>query len=124
MEVVFAFLILFAGSVHALGMRRGVDSSGGGTTVVCRDSFGRIRSAELLDLYEAQKTYSLSLVSSTGSAKEDYFLSVDRTYKLQGYPNLAQQRNAEIYANYRQFFKAVKFLAHGKTLALLGDVGA
>ncbi len=49
---------------------KGADSSGGGKSVVCRDSNAHLISVELLDLYEAKAMFGLSPVSMGSSLDE------------------------------------------------------
>jgi hypothetical protein len=47
-------------------------TSGGGFAVVCRDSKGKISSAEVLDLYEARVKFRYTLLDSTNDVFEDF----------------------------------------------------
>jgi hypothetical protein len=60
----------------------GPSTSGGGFAVVCRDPQLQqtIKSAELLDLYEANVEYKLTLGKSTGYADQDYVNARLRQY--------------------------------------------
>lgn len=60
-----ALLVSFAPSVWA-----GTDLSGGGTSVVCRDSSGNIKSAELLDLFEAKIRFGLTVSKSDDNPRD------------------------------------------------------
>ncbi len=51
------FLALMVALSFPLAARAGADSSGGGKSVVCRDTSGKILSVEMLDLYEARNLY-------------------------------------------------------------------
>jgi hypothetical protein len=59
MTIVSIALLLTALTAHAGGV-----DGGGGKSVVCRDGKGRIRSIELLDLWEARVLYRRNLVPS------------------------------------------------------------
>lgn len=111
-------------SVSAQGrqVRRGGESSGGGLALVCRDQ-GKIRHAELLDLFEARTKFGFQLMRASGSVERDYFLSVDNTYRLQGNPMLARQRQKAIEENLRRFFDLVRLTAPGEKLPPTNDVG-
>ncbi len=52
-------------------------SSGGGMGVVCRDSFGKIKSVELLDLWEAKSLYGRNIKPSKKTIKEIAFAGLD-----------------------------------------------
>jgi hypothetical protein len=102
----------------------GVGSSGGGLAVVCRMSTGQIAAAELLDLYEARTVFGYSVVPATGSLQRDYYLAAANTYRLQGYPGLAEQERANIAENLQHFFDRVKMTRTGERLPALPDFGA
>jgi hypothetical protein len=101
----------------------GVGSSGGGVSVVCRDSQGLIQYAELLDLYEARTRYA-RVWASTGTLKGDYFQAVKNTYLLQGAPESFGEKLLErVERNLGAFFAKVRYTAPGERLAWLGDTG-
>jgi hypothetical protein len=52
-------------SLSVLAVEKGNGSSGGGASVVCRDSNNRILSAELLDTFESTYLYNLDIVHSS-----------------------------------------------------------
>lgn len=58
------FLFFVTNSLFSLPAFAGGESGGGGKSVVCRNSDGTIRSAELLDLYEGRVVYQLSYQES------------------------------------------------------------
>lgn len=109
------FLVLSAANLNA-----GPSSSGGGAAVVCRNEAKQIEYAELLDLYEAHTIYGLTLVASKGSTEEDYFLSADRTYTLQGHPDLAEQERSNILEGLRRFYDLAEMTGE---LPRLNDLG-
>lgn len=74
-----SLLLLAALSAPAFA---GVDSSGGGRGVVCRDSRGRIKSAELLDLWEARQIYRRVIVPSRRPVKEQVEQALGRLQNL------------------------------------------
>lgn len=63
----------------------GVMNGGGGQSVVCRDSGGKIKSAEMLDVFEAReifgltpRTYSGTLDAAVASLKTDLMSTMDQ----------------------------------------------
>lgn len=114
--LILAAVISMGGSVA----NAGPSSSGGGAALVCRDDNNKIASAELLDLYEARVTYGLKLVASTGSTEEDYYLAADRTYTLQGQPNLAKHERANILEGLKRLYDLAQMTG---TLPKLNDLG-
>ena len=66
------FVALFA---FGMPSRHGVISGGGGRSVVCRNQDGSIKSAEVLDLYEARVQYGLPLLM-TGVDYRDIYANV------------------------------------------------
>lgn len=73
----------------------GVDSSGGGNAVVCRNTKGRIKSAEVLDLFEARVLYGLTIpktaetsvdlaerhIGFAGHLNPLYFMELERDFQ-------------------------------------------
>lgn len=107
-------------SLNTFAGSDGVGAGGGGTSVVCRDQDKNIRSAELLDLYEAQRVHGLKLINSTGDLRRDFELAVARTYALQGSPEMINE--IDVQENLNKFFDLVIFKT--EPLKLLPDVGA
>jgi hypothetical protein len=79
--------LLFASPSYAAG----VGSSGGGLAVVCRDSYGSITGAELLDLYEGTTRDHLTLVSPLNSLEAEYLYFTQELRHAAGDPRPVDQ---------------------------------
>lgn len=116
------FVLVLMLSLKALAA--GPSTGGGGFAVFCPETAVSAASVQVLDLYEAQQDLNLKLVASAPSLEQQYFDTADRTYTLQGYPNLAEERREEIQKNLVMFFKEVQFVEYNQLPAAndLGDV--
>ena len=114
-----SMLLAFAWSASVFA--NGVGSTGGGASVVCRDSQNKIISAELLDLYEARVRDSRDLLATTYSIEGDYLLATQNTFRLQG-SLLALEAN-QVSATLQRFFVSTEFTLPGVRLRWLGDLG-
>ncbi len=76
LAMIFPLLNLFGPNpqtIEELVQARGGVDGGGGDAVVCRNLFGGIKSAEMLDVWEGKNHYKLSITES----KIDYKIQVD-----------------------------------------------
>lgn len=102
----------------------GPSTSGGDTSLVCRNAKGEIETAEILDFYEARNRYSLGLASSTGSVAEDYLTADNRLRAMQqsaGTPVTISQQDAQKMVDL--FLGLARFTGPGEKLPFLNDVG-
>lgn len=102
-----------------LGAQAGVGAGGGGTSIVCRDINGNIKSAELLDLYEA-KLRGLKLVQDN-NLSSNYGRFMSRWIEMNG-GTPAPINETQQYNQINEFL--VKYsvtTSLGQKLALLGD---
>jgi hypothetical protein len=99
----------------------GPSTSGGGFAVVCRDGNQKIKTAELLDLYEAKHLHGFELINSSGDEVKDYLRSVKNGYRLQGYnPPVTDD---EIKKNRQNFYNIVNWIPSDEQLPNLNDIG-
>lgn len=97
----------------------GPSTSGGGFAVVCRDSESRIKSSELLDLYEGRVLYGFELMPASGDMVKDYVRSVKNGYRHQGAPSPLSE--SEISQNVDNFMRIAEFLSVDEKLPNLAD---
>ncbi len=109
--------------VHASARFLGPSTGGGGFVLSCPQTQVSEASTELLDLYEGRNTLGFRMAGATGDLREDYFDGVDRTYTLQGQPNLAEQRREAILDNLVKFMQSVKFVSTASDLPTANDLG-
>lgn len=102
-----SLLSLIAVSANA-AFTNGPSSGGGGFVVDCPANVLEPAKVELLDLYEARQKLGFITSISSANLVEDYFQSVDRTYTMQGSPDLAEQLRTDIDQNLKNFFRSVK----------------
>lgn len=88
--------------------------------VVCRDGGGNIRSARLLDVYEAEHDPTRTVLRATNDFEEDYARLVKNTYRLQGSNYFDSESTAR---NLRQFMGLVKWVELPEELPFLNDHG-
>lgn len=93
-------------------------TSGGGYSVVCRDTRGAILKAELLDLYEAKHKFGFHLVESKNDVKEDYKQAFDRITK--SVTHIDPFPMSQIDSAYDWFFKIAQFLP---AVSPINDIG-
>jgi hypothetical protein len=118
MKLYLCLAAVIGWTITASAMSEGPSTTGGnGYSVVCREK-GKIVSAELLDLYEAQAKFHLSLPKPLGSLKRDYLRAVKNSYSLQGQAD-AFQENA-ILTNLYQFLDHLHF---GGPVLATNDIG-
>lgn len=103
--------LLMLSAMNAQAHFSGPSSGGGGFVVDCAATLLEPAKVEMLDLYEARQKFSFIQATASMNLMDEYFLSVDRTYTLQGAPDLAEQRRVEIDHNVRLFFRSVKEVA-------------
>jgi hypothetical protein len=94
----------------------GVDSSGGGNAVVCRNSEGQIISAEVLDLFEARVLFGRTLVPTQSTAVDHARAMVEKL----------QAQNINAFLSFRDvYFEPVitkaKVLPPGLELTPIND---
>lgn len=95
-------------------------TSGGGFAVVCRSN-GEIRSAELLDLYEAKNKFNYTILNSLGNLEDDMIAATININRLQGH--VASPSRDGVLITLNEFFKRVNFLPKTSELPNLNDLG-
>jgi hypothetical protein len=78
---------------------------------------------ELLDLYEGRNLPGFVMAVSRGGIEADYFAAVDRTYTLQGEPDLAEALRSEVLENLRRFLRSVNFVDSPQEMPAANDAG-
>jgi hypothetical protein len=107
---------LMSGAIYSGVAFAGNETSGGGAVAVCRDSAGRILSAQLLDLYEGEIRFGLSIPRSKDSA--DFQLG-QMLSRLDGHPVLRGRLALAI----REVIQRIEFLPSGVGLSPGVDLG-
>lgn len=96
----YALLTALALAASASLTQAGNRIGNGGNAVVCQDAKGKVRSAELLDFYEAELPSAASTKAAPKTAQDEKAIARDRLAGLQKvHPDLARQfqtRLAEI----------------------------
>lgn len=101
----------------------GPSTGGGGFVLSCPETPVSAAKVELLDIYEGRSSLSLPMATASGSLQDDYTAGVDRTYTLQGYPNLAEERHEEIMTNLTNFMQSTRFVSAEAELPTAVDLG-
>lgn len=96
----------------------GPSTGGGGFAVFCPRA-----PVELLDLYEGRVLLKYHLASASGDLRHDYFQAVQRTYTLQGRPEMAAQHRDRIMNNLSNFMLSTKFIETEAELPRAEDAG-
>ena len=100
----------------------GVGSSGGGKAVVCRNLLtGVIKTAELLDLYEATNVHGLTLRRSSGDITEDYALVVREARRITGDPEQDEAMDRSFLDS--QIQATFRFMPLGVPVRTIEDLG-
>lgn len=113
--------VLLFGSWSGATITNGPSTSGGGHSVVCRNYDGSIRSAQLLDLYEAKAKFQFKLRLSQGTLEEDFVAATRNAYRLQS-ANI-KISDSEILKSLDRFMSMAKFTPAGKRPTRIFDVG-
>jgi hypothetical protein len=108
-------LLLSASALASVG----VGSSGGGAGVVCREANNKIKSVEVLDLYEARKA-GLELMPSTGILLTDY---INATMSFRKTVGDRRPADVELVRSFESSFKSLVFSKPGQELPRLFDEG-
>jgi hypothetical protein len=110
--------VLLAASAYA-----GVSNGGGGWAVVCRSPDNQITSAVLLDLYEAQNEYGLTLTPELHSLDQEYVSYLSALRKTVDDSNPVGQN--EINQLHNEMLAPANFhiLAPGQQVTSMNDVG-
>lgn len=96
----------------------GVTNGGGGKAIVCRDQNRQIISAQVLDLFEAENQYGLTLLPSARSLDEALSEVALRLESLSGQRRyMMSMKKTDLEAIYKKF----KFLAPGIGLQPIDD---
>ena len=101
----------------------GPSTGGGGFVVSCPGTPVSPATTELLDIYEGRESLRFQMAKPTGHLREDYFASVDRTYTIQGDPNMAEQIRNEIDSNLTKFMQSTKFVEKAEEMPIASDIG-
>lgn len=119
----FIYLVVLAGMSAAVARPMGPSTGGGGFVVTCPQTPVSEASVELLDIYEGRKGLRYQMVEASGDLKRDYLASVDRTYTIQGHPNLAEEIHADLVENLVGFMQSSKFVETPQELPMAEDLG-
>ena len=114
-------LPLFAYSAFA-----GPITSGGGFAVVCRNVKGKIDSAQLLDLYEAEKKLGLTLIESKNDVVKDLKNAVSNQYRILGFDLKDPSTDASIESalgRYKDYLNEALYLPINFKLPEVSDLG-
>ena len=123
-QLVFGIaLSIFFSTINLQAALQGPSTGGGGFVVSCPATPLEPAQTVLLDLYEAEEEFNFEIMKASGSIAQDYFKSADRTYTLQGYPDLAGTLRDEINTSIKRFFRIVKFVNDTKDLPVANDFG-
>lgn len=110
-------LLALATTSHAA--RRGGESSGGGTGVVCRDLKGKITQATTLDLYEVASR-GTKMKQASGDAKNDFVVLMRELRKASADPRTIP--TAVDYVAFNRITDQFRFLSN--PIALTMDTGS
>ncbi|MCX6126638.1 MAG: hypothetical protein NTV34_18045 [Proteobacteria bacterium] len=116
----YACFAVLAGASLAGGVHAGVGSSGGGFAVVCRGNDHAIQSAQVLDLFEAQKR-GVELRKSSSDINREYALSL-KYIRQSGddHRPIGQTEMDQFQADINNYFV---FLPDGLALGSTSDLG-
>lgn len=107
-------------SVFAL---EGPSTGGGGFVVSCSANILEPASLQMLEMYEGKLVMGFSMAQASGDLVQDYLAAVDRTYSMQGYPNLAEELQEDIKENLKKFARVIKFVETPQQLPMANDLG-
>lgn len=123
MKKLTKLLILIILTKGFIAMGAGPSTGGGAYSVECPKNPIEPAQNILLDLYEGAYVLNFKMKQASGSIEQDYFDSIDTTYTLQGYPDLAESKREEIQLRLKTFFRAVKFVETAADLPVANDIG-
>lgn len=121
-KLLFSFLVSFSTIPWPLTSYAGIRTSGGALAVVCRDVNQNIRSAELLDIYEARQEGKI-LRPSTNSAVGDWIQYLRVLKKLTGHPVMDQNQESLEKTVIESAMKEIVMTPPGQWLQRLFDEG-
>lgn len=121
-------VILSALSLGGMHASAGVSTSGGGFAVVCRAPNGQIRTAELLDLYEAHAKFNFTLQKPSGDYLMDHKAGITHATKIMGERHGMAPLTKDGYLQYMAYLseatmKMAQFTAPDEKLPILHDIG-
>lgn len=101
----------------------GPSTGGGAYSITCPANPIEPAQTILLDLYEGESIYKFKMKNASGSIEKDYFVSVDTTYTLQGYPQMAESIKGAILNHLKEFFRSTVLVEHASELPVADDLG-
>jgi hypothetical protein len=104
---------------HAF-FRGGSMGSGGGGSIVCRDQFGNINSAQVLDIYEAIHVHELEIKKPLSNLTDEYHRYLTSYNKMMGHQLPGYDHSLLAVASYMELFI---FLPLGEKLKSSNDFG-
>lgn len=114
-SLIFAFAAKPAGA--------GPSTGGGGFVVTCAENILEPARVELLDMYEGRVNLGFTMAQASGDLSKDYWAAVNRTYSLQGDPNLADKLKKDIEENLKKFARIIRFVDSEHLLPQADDLG-
>ena len=114
-KTIFNLAILGSAFLFSPFVEAGVDSSGGGTAVVCRDGNHAISRIELLDLFEGRSVYGLTYVNNTDTTDDQIFAVYEKAATTMVQPQI------DLFSALTRVRRIAKILPQGTHLSAIND---